>query len=207
MALSRLSPILAGALAGCIAGVGAAAFFARREAVGHPELANPIDVARQRYVPVPVFLNRPENVTTIPEGELPLGHAALGRPIIPVPIATVEESKARHAAQESRALEEHRSEPVDEAWSQAAQASLRLELEGLVQPADARLGNIECRSTSCVATIEWMSYGRAVATYSNMVEHRYEPNCARSAYLPEPIDVAAPYQVQLIFSECVRKQL
>jgi hypothetical protein len=94
----------------------------------------------------------------------------------------------------------HRAQPVDPTWAPAAAQSIRQELAELEARQAFSVFEVDCRSDSCIATMEWPTYRDAAATYAELVHHYYEEvNCLRRLILPEPEDKDAPFQATLVF--------
>jgi hypothetical protein len=114
-----------------------------------------------------------------------------------------QEIEAHHLAQHNRMLETHRSEARDIRWAP--------DTEGIIVKNLAEIGKekfdtvkVECKTTTCTANLEWPSYQRAVATYSDLLHFATEVNCAREILLPEPKDPEAPYQATFVLEHCLR---
>lgn len=121
-------------------------------------------------------------------------------------LAAREEEQRRAAVEELQAkIALHRREPVDAAWADAARDSLKDEITALSAGGDhGALGGVECRSTSCLATVSFPSYEAAREGFGRYVMAMYDVRCARTAALDEPEDPSAPYEVKLLLNGCAR---
>lgn len=105
----------------------------------------------------------------------------------------IEQELERHA----QLVEAHHAEPIDARWAHTAHErysgdfeKLSERLSGSGQSNGFNVRNLDCRSTSCVATLEWDSYADAAKGAEAIAFHGYEENCALSV-VPFPPDDAA----------------
>lgn len=75
---------------------------------------------------------------------------------------------------------------------------LKADLGEIAQTSSFELVQTECRTTSCLATMQWPTYGKAQAEWRKLLHHGYQANCSREITLPEPSDETAPYQATLV---------
>jgi hypothetical protein len=102
-------------------------------------------------------------------------------------------------------IQEHRSAPVDSGWSPAASKSLGAELSAIApQEGAGRVQEVDCRTDSCLASIEFPSYEKARAEMPTYLQAAYSVNCMRTVMLEEPNDPAAPYTMEMVFQGCHR---
>jgi hypothetical protein len=97
-------------------------------------------------------------------------------------------------------IEAHYREASDARWAPAATQSTQRDLESLAVSAESRFGikGVDCRSTTCVAELEWSDYETAVNGYPDLLHHAYALNCARRIVLPEPGAPEQPYRASLL---------
>jgi hypothetical protein len=95
-------------------------------------------------------------------------------------------------------IEAHRAEARDESWAPAAAEQISVGLEAGKQNGEYRVIGVDCRTTSCAATLEWPNYSTAVANFKDALWQKTEQNCARHILLPAPADPFATYQAQLM---------
>jgi hypothetical protein len=118
-----------------------------------------------------------------------------GTPPIPDPEETARELSALN----DMLLAKHAGEPVDPTWSSGAVSAFQRDFAALTEQREAKVVGVECKTTSCVATLEWPSYEAAQREHSEVVMHGYEVNCRRQIWAPEPEDREARYKATAIF--------
>ena len=111
----------------------------------------------------------------------------------------IQQSRRFHEEEERTALDRHARESADPRWSPRAARSLEGDLERLQELTRGRAVRVDCRTTTCVATMEWATHAEAVATYAHLLHADYGVNCTRSILLHQPEDAARPYQARLVF--------
>lgn len=111
----------------------------------------------------------------------------------------IEAQKARLLSNHQEAIEKHRREPVDSSWSRSTTELFTSDIESLEEKADLKLISVDCKTRSCIATIEWKSFNEAQSNYGAILHHPYAANCSREILLPEPDEPADPYQVTVVF--------
>jgi hypothetical protein len=116
----------------------------------------------------------------------------------PPPTPDPEQLRQSLLRQQHARMEGHSQQPIDFAWSQQATRSFASDFSELVQGQTFTLRSIDCRSTSCVAMIEWPGYDEAVGSYQVLLHHTYGMDCARSLLLPEPEDPTRRYEAPFI---------
>ena len=109
--------------------------------------------------------------------------------------AVREEAYARWAER----LDQHETEPVDAAWSGAAESQLEQEISTLSATENFELLRTQCRTNTCSATVQWPSYGGALDHFSALLHADYKTACAREVVLPEPTQRDAPYEATVLF--------
>jgi hypothetical protein len=107
---------------------------------------------------------------------------ASGRPADPR--LPPEERRAKLLRRLNDRVRQHASEAVDPAWSAKAVASLKPEMGSLAQAGGFVVGNLDCRTTLCRASIKWPNYPAAMAGYMGLLRHPFQLNCIREAYVP-----------------------
>lgn len=95
-------------------------------------------------------------------------------------------------------VETHEDAPVDPQWSGEARGSFE---RGLTEAAGELGGDVrvDCRTDSCLATVEFESYGDATISFSSLLQHDYDLNCETSVAMPPPEDPSAPYGAEVLF--------
>ena len=77
-------------------------------------------------------------------------------------------------------------------------------LTGLPTDRRGRLLGVDCRTSTCLATLEFPNFAAAKDQFPRFVEHVYDVPCGRTAMLDDVEDPAAPFQVKVFFDECAR---
>lgn len=96
-------------------------------------------------------------------------------------------------------VQEHLQESRDPRWSDRAQQALRTDFHDLEHGLGFTMVDVDCRTTSCVATIEWPTYALATQRYTGVLVNPARLNCMRESSLPPPATPNAPYREQVIF--------
>jgi hypothetical protein len=98
-----------------------------------------------------------------------------------------------------RRVDAHFTEPVNRGFAEPAERAYRKELDEIAAAAGFDVRGVDCRTSSCVATVEWKSYGEAIRTYGRLMFHRFSMNCGVGASLPAPDDPSSPYAGRILF--------
>jgi hypothetical protein len=102
---------------------------------------------------------------------------------------------ANRAAYHSR-LDAHAHEPLDPDWAKTAEGTIREKLDHMAREARARLVSFDCRSRSCVATLEFASYNEAFRGLTAVVG---SVACRSESTLDDPPDASIPFQVTILY--------
>lgn len=97
------------------------------------------------------------------------------------------------------AIAAHRSAAIDPAWAARADTGLTAQLAGMAQASSFAVLDVDCRTATCTAELEWPSYGAAVEQFTTILHGRYDLNCDRRILLPEPADPAIAYRATAVF--------
>jgi hypothetical protein len=128
----------------------------------------------------------------------------------PMPPTPEERVQRREAGMEmfEMKVDAYQQERMDAAWADPARKSLETSMGTLLTslPADRRghLLGVDCRTHSCMATLEFPNFAAARDQFSRFVEHIYDVPCGRTAVLDDAEDPAAPLKVRVLFDECAR---
>jgi hypothetical protein len=126
----------------------------------------------------------------------------------PAPQAPEDHEAQRQRAREAyeAVLDQHTRAPVDPVWAEPTSATLGAAMGTLGASAggNAVVKGVDCRTDSCVATLEFPSYTAARTSYAAYVSEMYEVNCARQVMLDTPEDPESPFSVQVLFMGCKR---
>ncbi|QSQ26645.1 hypothetical protein JY651_17675 [Pyxidicoccus parkwayensis] len=126
----------------------------------------------------------------------------------PLPPTPEELAQRREAGMEmfEMKVDAYQQERMDPAWADPARKSLETSMGTLLTslPADRRghLLNVDCRTHSCMATLEFPNFAAAKDQFPRFVEHMYDVPCGRTAVLDDAEDPTAPLKVRVLFDEC-----
>jgi len=120
------------------------------------------------------------------------------------PTPTPQESWARHLEEHCKALEAHEREPVDAAWARDEAAAVGGALKDVAEKGQFATREVDCRSSTCVATVEWPSARTAQRQWKTLLAPDYGP-CTVEVMLDEPSDPAAPFQTKVVY-DCSGRQ-
>jgi FtsZ-interacting cell division protein YlmF len=112
----------------------------------------------------------------------------------------LEASRLRRVEMHQRAIDEHWKEPVDKAWASSTASQFEEDFGAIEEKSGLKLMSVDCKSQSCVATVEWKNYDEAQQKYDEILHHSYATNCTREILLPEPANKAVPYQATAVFN-------
>ncbi|MGK3990845.1 hypothetical protein WME99_47805 [Sorangium sp. So ce136] len=202
--ISAMVPILGGALAGTIATV-----IVSREAVDEKSRKSTAVASESRklYVPQSISSVNPEigatdlkdlkqRLSALEQRDEQQDSGQKGseeRAEMPDP----EEWKARKEDHHREVIAAHERATEDPEWAPQTRASLLNEIR-TVGSGSFDVRDVDCRTTTCAAVLEWNNYEEALGSWSTAVEHNYDVNCAREILLPEPSDRSAPYQATMV---------
>jgi hypothetical protein len=96
-------------------------------------------------------------------------------------------------------VDAHFDQPVDRRFAEPAERSYRKELDEIAAGAGFDVRGVDCRTSSCVATVEWKNYHEAISSYGRLMFHRFSMNCGVGASLPAPDDPSSPYAGRILF--------
>ncbi len=114
------------------------------------------------------------------------------------------EALTRHRSSHDALLASVRAQGADPSWSAGAQAKFAGDLGRL----GAHVESVDCRTTACVATLEWPSRAQAQQEYRAVIEAEYQLPCDRQIFLDRPATEATPYRATLVLDcEHVRANL
>ena len=98
-------------------------------------------------------------------------------------------------------LDSHKREARDERWATHASAALSKDLGAVLPGIESKpqLVDVECRTTTCAATIEWPSYADAHASAQRLVMGPFgSENCDRTIHLSDA-HADGRYQAVMLF--------
>ncbi len=136
----------------------------------------------------------PPRASSVPSVQAP---ASAGAPVSPPP-----EEVARNWLETKKTREAQvASEPVDSRWSKEANAAFRKELGEIGARGKFTVGDVDCRTTSCLAKVDWGSYSDAESGWHQVMFGHYSKKCSRQVFVPAPDEehVNAPYEGEVFF--------
>ena len=90
-----------------------------------------------------------------------------------------------HEPSQAELVDSIRLQPRDEAWAPAAQVTLEQDLAQLAAQLKFRVGDVACRTTGCVAELEWPNGARAQRDLKAVIgADTYRLDCHRRLLLP-----------------------
>lgn len=98
-----------------------------------------------------------------------------------------------------RALRDHESEPKEDGWSEATSRILRSDLEQITAEGQFRVVDVDCRSITCAAILEWSTYDVAVKTWAAILNYPFQANCGVEVFLAQPDRNIAQYRSVALF--------
>ena len=116
----------------------------------------------------------------------------------PPPPADLAAETARIRSSFSEKLAKHSAQPTDATWARSTEGILRDALSDTGKKAGFRTADVSCRTTSCVANLEWDSYEAMRANLHTAYESNHNVNCARWALAPEDQNAGGRVTVPLI---------
>ena len=99
----------------------------------------------------------------------------------------------------------HREQPRDSAWSDEFESALGLQLGAVGDSLGFSTTAIDCRTDSCLATLEWETHSDAVLRWQGVLRQRFP--CAVGILLPDPDgrdQVEKPYRHHVVYERCDR---
>jgi hypothetical protein len=136
----------------------------------------------------------PPRASSVPAVQAP---ASSGAPVSPPP-----EEVARNWLETKKIREAQvASESVDNKWSKEANAAFRKELGEIGARGKFTVGDVDCRTTSCLAKVDWGSYSDAESGWHQVMFGHYSKNCSRQVFVPAPDEehLNAPYEGEVFF--------
>jgi hypothetical protein len=94
----------------------------------------------------------------------------------------------------------------DTQWSEKATSNLRAMLSGVIAKLGAQLQDVECKTTDCMATVEFESFETVRDGADFIAMHRYPVNCSLRLSTPEPENANEPYRMKMFFQNCTRDE-
>lgn len=117
------------------------------------------------------------------------------------PMLTEDEARARAEEEFDDRIRDHEQRPVDPQWAADATASFNADITSMGKEHGFELLDMDCRTNSCVAEVEWPDHAAATSTWGTLLHGSYGMNCGRGVLLPEPEDTESAFQARVLF-EC-----
>lgn len=92
-------------------------------------------------------------------------------------------------------LSNHEKDGRDPAWAPRAESTLARSIQDTL--GDERIVRVDCKTTSCVAHIQWPTREAAAKEYQKLLITSFEPNCAVKILLHEQ-EPGGPYRERMI---------
>jgi hypothetical protein len=107
-------------------------------------------------------------------------------------------NEGSHQREHRALLARHAREPIAEAWASATAQRLRGVLQPITSGTGASLLGLDCRSSTCVARVEWRDLAAANLGWSAVLHGDY--GCAVRVTLDDAKDPGARFQTDVLFS-------
>jgi hypothetical protein len=105
----------------------------------------------------------------------------------------------------SKSIERFENQPYDRQWAEAAETSFHKELSEAASEIGMRLESVECKSTDCMAVVEFENYEAVKQRTSKLAMQPFSVNCGLQITNPEPENRDAPYHVKVFFVDCEKQ--
>ncbi|MBI2392314.1 MAG: hypothetical protein HYV09_22195 [Deltaproteobacteria bacterium] len=203
---SRVLLVLAGAIAGGVAGVGGAlAVSTVLRPAGAPAAVPPPATPPAALTTVQVVSPSldPARLAAVESAVAALAASATAPPRTAaqqdLPGLSAEELKTKGLAEIHSRLAAHEAQGVDASWAPGAEKSLRTDFAEVATSARATVLGVHCKTTSCKVDLEWNSYAEANDAISEITRAQYALNCMRSISLLDPPVQGARYRASAMF--------
>ncbi len=117
----------------------------------------------------------------------------------PSPSSSSQVVHVDHLAEHRAAVREHDAQPIDRDWSLPMARSLTSTLSRLGTTTGFRVASVDCRTTLCVADLDWEHYNAALGHYGDVLHDRSPGGCSRETILPPPSGASGRYRAEVIF--------
>lgn len=192
--------------------------------LGALALGNYRSIRRSDPAATPVASRHPSNPTTEPPESRAPDHRPLLRSLearlsaleqrtldagpAQGPAGSLEQARLSERSNAERALREydafraelrnHAEEPRDPQWASETDRLFTNDFRITEATLQYRSVQVDCRMTTCVASVEWPSFPEARRRVGLLLTQPLSRNCARSVSLLPPDQPAAPYRAQLL---------
>jgi len=99
-------------------------------------------------------------------------------------------------------LDEHQREAVDTVWAPEAEGKMLAALSDMAPQLHATDVSVDCKTTTCVASLQWPDYGAALRAGQQLAVSKPGVLCGKWIEFPPPDDPSQPYRGSVIY-DCV----
>ena len=92
-----------------------------------------------------------------------------------------------------------RAESVDPSWGPSTAEHLRRDMEKAKALIPFELVNVDCRTTSCLAVVQWDTQADALNGYHKIMMNPFRVNCEHTILVPEQPAANGKWQVTMTF--------
>jgi hypothetical protein len=126
--------------------------------------------------------------------------SAVAKPAPSQAPAPPDPAQVRRDALEQHAglLKKHDHEAVDAAWARQSMPAIREDLTAIAEANKFRLVEVDCRTTTCTATLEWGSFAEAVQSIQMVAAAPSRLKCSHQITLPEPEAGGSTYRATVL---------
>jgi hypothetical protein len=199
--------VMASILGGAIAGAGSSLLFIRLSAgsAPPPPVSSP---SENRTFPIP------GTVSPLGEAQSPPGSAARDERVgslenritqledqkqPPAPPQDIARDQAKNFAAHAASIEAHRRDKVDPGWARDVERAYNDDLQAISRDSQFRLLNVNCRTTSCIAELEFANFNIANQNWSKVLHRRYKTACGTEISIPPTDKPDEPYRATVVF--------
>jgi hypothetical protein len=100
----------------------------------------------------------------------------------------------------------HNAEPIDVDWGTSTSADFAREL-GMIQIGEATVIGVDCRTSTCLATLEWPDYTQARQAMHPLATGTFSHRCTRTVSMVPPDDDAVGAYRGLMVFDCSEERL
>jgi hypothetical protein len=97
------------------------------------------------------------------------------------------------------AIEAHLKNSPDPSWAPAANRAFEEDLRATGAMHGFEFRSVDCRMTSCTATVRFTDYATANDNFGALLHMRYQVNCASEVALDVPRDPNAPFETTVLY--------
>jgi hypothetical protein len=114
--------------------------------------------------------------------------------------SAVEASTRDHLLEHRAAIRAHLSDRADPSWAPRANRAFEADLSAAGAKVGFEVESVDCRMTTCAATIRFANYVNARNQYSRLLHMPYGIDCAREITLdPPPSDPSAAFSATVMY--------